>query len=340
MGQKNNVICSYLSDAAVFADFINGSIHSGEKVVSPDRLSDRETVSYSKEAPFPGKQQPKKPAYIERRRDSLKAVLGDSHYIVIGIEAQNKVDHAMPVRCMEYDVTEYKRQLTELKNNRKEKLPGEEFFSGMAKDEKLNPVTTIVFYHGENPYDGCTNLHDMLELDKENQTFKRLVSDYHMNLIRVEDLDETLFETGMQELVGFLKRQGDKKELMDYIEKNRERIEDMDEETFDAVTVLMSIPKKFIKKKEKTEGDSGMCTAMKEWLADERNAGIMEGEKRGEAKGEIRGKKIGEKIGIKKGEKRFASLTAALMDSERLEDLGRAVSDETFRDSLYREFAL
>ena len=320
MGQKNNVICSYLSDAAVFADFINGSIHNGEKVVSPDRLVDRETVSYSKEAPFSGKQPPKKPAYIERRRDSLKAVLGDSHYIVIGIEAQNKVDHVMPVRCMEYDVTEYKRQLRERKNNRNRKPSGDGFLSGMEKGEKLNPVTTIVFYHGEEPYDGCTDLHDMLELDKENKTYKRLVADYHMNLIRAEDLDETLFETGMQELVGFLKRQGDKKELMDYIEKNRERIENMDEETFDAVTILMSIPKKFIKRKEKTEGDSGMCTAMKEWLADERNAGKQEG--------------------IEEGENRFASLTAALLALKRLDDLNRAVSDEGFRSSLYREFAL
>ena len=42
---------------------------------------------------------------------------------MIGIEAQNRVDYAMPVRCMEYDVTEYKRQLKELKNNRKENLP-------------------------------------------------------------------------------------------------------------------------------------------------------------------------------------------------------------------------
>ena len=328
MGQKNNVICSYLSDAAVFADFINGSIHNGEKVVSPDRLVDRETVSYSKEAPFSGKQPPKKPAYIERRRDSLKAVLGDSHYIVIGIEAQNKVDHVMPVRCMEYDVTEYKRQLRERKNNRNRKPSGDGFLSGMEKGEKLNPVTTIVFYHGEEPYDGCTDLHDMLELDKENKTYKRLVADYHMNLIRAEDLDETLFETGMRELVGFLKRQGDKKELMDYIEKNRERIEDMDEETFDAVTILMSIPKKFIKRKEKTEGDSGMCTAMKEWLADERNAGKQEGREEGRKEGE------------KCGENRFASLTAALLALKRLDDLNRAVSDEGFRSSLYREFAL
>ena len=59
---------------------------------------------------------------------------------------------------------------------------------------------------------------------------------------------------------------------MDYIEKNRERIEDIAEETFDAVSVLMNIPNKFIKKKEKTEGDSGMCTAMKEWLPDDHHA--------------------------------------------------------------------
>ena len=167
MGQKNNALCSYLSDPVIFADFINGSIHNGEKVVSPGQLSERETVTCQKEGT--GHLPTRKPQYVERRRDVLKAVFHDDCYIVIGIEAQDRVDYAMPVRCMEYDVTEYKRQLTELKNNRKEKLPGEEFFSGMAKDEKLNPVTTIVFYHGENPYDGCTNLHDMLELDKENK---------------------------------------------------------------------------------------------------------------------------------------------------------------------------
>ena len=76
--------------------------------------------------------------------------------------------------------------------NRIEKLSGNEFLSGMAKDEKLNPVTTIVFYHGEDPYDGCTNLHDMLEFNKENKTFKRFVADYHINLIKGDDW---VFET-------------------------------------------------------------------------------------------------------------------------------------------------
>ena len=321
MEQKNNALCSYLSDPVIFADFINGSILNGEKAVSPGQLSDRETVTCQKE----GTVHPQKPRYVERRRDVLKAVFHDDCYIVIGIEAQDRVDYAMPVRCMEYDVTEYKRQLKELKNNRKEKLPGEEFFSGMAKDEKLNPVTTIVFYHGKDPYDGCTDLHNMLDLNKENKTFKRFISDYHVNLITANDLDETKFETGMRELVGFLKRQEDKTKLMGYFQENEERILKMDEETFDTVSILLHLPKKISRLRKSTEGDgTDMCKAIREWAADERNAGMIEGEKRGQAK----------------GEKRFASLTAALMASERLADLGRAVSDETFRDSLYREFAL
>lgn len=49
MGQKNNVICSYLSNPAVFADFINGSIHHGKKVVLAHQIVDREAVSYTKE---------------------------------------------------------------------------------------------------------------------------------------------------------------------------------------------------------------------------------------------------------------------------------------------------
>ena len=127
---------------------------------------------------------------------------------------------------------------------------------------------------------------------------------------------------------------------MDYLEQNRERIEDMDEETFDAVSVLMQLPPKILKMKKNREGGPGMCTAMKEWLADERNAGLKEGEKIGKEIGKEIGEKIGVKKGVRKGENRFASLAAALMDSKRLDDLSRAISDETFRDSLYQEFTL
>ena len=323
MGQKNNVICSYLSEPAIFADFINGSIHNGKKVVFPHQLSTSETTYYQKESQRPSDKYT--PQYIERQRDTLKTVCNNNCYVIIGIESQDKVNYAMPLRCMEYDVIEYKRQLKELGRNRIKKLSGSEFLSGMAKDEKLNPVTTIVFYHGEDPYDGCINLHDMLELDVENQTYKRFISDYHINLIKVEDLDENMFETGLHELIGFLKHRNDKQGLVNFIEQDKEQIQNMDEATLDAVSVMLSLPALIIKGEDKMEGEEhNLCKALKEWLADERNAGIEEGERRGELKGETR----------------FANLTSALLAANRISDLTKAASDEAFRESLYQEFVL
>ena len=69
------------------------------------------------------------------------------------------------------------------------------------------------------------------------------------------------------------------------------------------------------------EGEEhNLCKALTEWLADERKAGIEEGQK--------------------EGENRFASLTSVLLAADRISDLTKAASDAVYRESLYREFAL
>lgn len=335
MGQKNNVMCNYLSEPAVFADFVNGSIHKGKTVILPHQLSARKTVYYQKENRRPSDNNTAR--YIERRRDTLKTVCNNNCYIVIGIETQDNVNHIIPLRCMEYDVNEYKDQLAELNRNRTKKLSGNEFLSGRAKDEKLIPVTTIVFYHGEAPYDGCTSLHDMLEWNKGNKAYKHLAADYHVNLVRVEDLDETLFQTGLRELVGFLKRRNDKKGLMDFMEQDNERIKKMDEKTLDAVSIMLNIPASVTRQKEEeNEEDYDLCKALREWAEDERNAGLKAGREEGRKKGREEGRKKGRE----EGENRFASLASALISADRLNDLERAAKDEIFRNSLYQEYAL
>ena len=65
-----------------------------------------------------------------------------------------------------------------------------------------------MFYHGKDPYDGCTDLHNMLDLNKENKTFKRFISDYHVNLITANDLDETKFVDRDAGACGLLKAAG------------------------------------------------------------------------------------------------------------------------------------
>ena len=99
----------------------------------------------------------------------------------------------------------------------------------------------------------------MLVLREENQTFKRLVADYHINLVKAEDLDENMFETGLHELIGFLKHRNDKQGLMHFIEQDKERIQNMDEATLDAVSVMLSIPAFITKGRTKWKERNIIC---------------------------------------------------------------------------------
>lgn len=88
-----------------------------------------------------------------------------------------------------------------------------------------------------------------------------------MNLVRVEDLDENVFETGLHELIGFLKHRNDKQGLMNFIEQDKERIQNMDETTLDAVSVTLNLPALIPKGENKMEGEEhNLCKALKELL--------------------------------------------------------------------------
>lgn len=293
MGKKNNVICDYLENPERFADFINGCLYGGRQEVLPEHITESQTV-YSK---------------VSRSRDILKKVCREESYILIGVENQDMVHYAMPLRCMEYDVLEYKKQLKQLKEeycrkqaekraaagNRRDAadeqaaggsdntdsivISGAEFLSGMKKGDRLNPVTTIVFYHGEDEYDGCRNLHDMLNFEKRNEIFKRYVTNYQMNLVTLRDLEEANFRTGIRELIGFLKRRKNKTELSRYCRDNEKRIQNMDRDTFEAISVMIN-KTDFLERKDNYRQEGGkldMCQAMEEWGEDLKNEGREEG---------------------------------------------------------------
>lgn len=299
MGKKNNVMCDYLEKPERFADFINGSLYGGRQVISAGEIEESQTV-YSKAA---------------RSRDILKKAGREGSYILIGVENQDTVHYAMPFRCMEYDVLEYKKQLKKIKEEyRREQekrkaakrsgkrnadgrtavstavsaaISGAEFLSGMRKEDKLHPVTTIVFYHGEEEYDGCRSLHDMLNWKKENEIFKQFIADYKINLVTLQDLNEENFRTGIRELVGFLKRRESKEELRRYCEENESRMQDMDEDTFDTISVMINQPD-FMEQKRRyrQEGENiNMCKAMKDWGEELRQEGMEQGIERGMEQG-------------------------------------------------------
>ncbi len=66
------------------------------------------------------------------------------------------------------------------------------------------------------------------------------------------------------------------------------------------------------------------------------NSGINAAEKRGEERGEKRGEERGEK----RGEERMRKLAQILLQKNRIEDLKRASTDNTYCEHLYREYKL
>ena len=65
---------------------------------------------------------------------------------VVGTEIQSYVDYSMPVRGMDYDAVEYKRQISIIKNRRKSKKATKLSMSPLAKEDRLIPAITLVLY--------------------------------------------------------------------------------------------------------------------------------------------------------------------------------------------------
>lgn len=78
-------------------------------------------------------------------------------YCIIGIEAQENIHYKMVTRSIGYTLEAYERQLEEISReyaDRKE-LRGDEFLSGMRKEDFISPSIILVVYFGEKKWDGA-----------------------------------------------------------------------------------------------------------------------------------------------------------------------------------------
>lgn len=101
---------------------------------------------------------------------------------MLGMEHQEYVHYAIPMRVMGMDYSLYKKQYD--MNARKYKttdgMTSDEYLSRMKKTDKFTPVITVVVYYGKKEWDGAKSLYEMLQLPDE---WKAYVNDYHMLLV-------------------------------------------------------------------------------------------------------------------------------------------------------------
>lgn len=200
--KPDTVLKNYWNVNEHFADLYNGILFDGKQVIKSEELEDVDT----EEATV--MEHRKYIEIIRASRDNIKihkksAALG-IEFVLLGLESQEHIHYAMPMRVMGYDYSTYKKQydINAAKNKNVKNLNKDEYLSKMKKTDKFTPVITTVVYYGEKEWDGAKSLHEMLNLPKEVEKY---VNDYKMFLIEARQNNLTLHNMDNKDLFELLR---------------------------------------------------------------------------------------------------------------------------------------
>ena len=119
MGKVDRATKSYLTQSSVFADIFNFYLYEGQQVIDPGQLRELDPAELSMPYGTDRKGEP-----VQRYRDLFKALsaMEDQRaaYLLLGIESQDEVHYAAPVRNLLYDALQYARQVEETARNHRE----------------------------------------------------------------------------------------------------------------------------------------------------------------------------------------------------------------------------
>ena len=269
----------------IFCDFINGASFAGEQKLTPDMLSRLPEGTVLEPEGEKGES-----VRFERIRDAIfeAAMPGGEHMIfrvILGVENQSFVDYGMVIRDLGYEMANYTEQLKLLKQKRRDEkslTSGDEYLSGIKREDKLVPVVNFVFYYGEKVWDGSTRLFELLDVPKGEEWVYQYISDYKINLVHAGNVDPKNFKTGLRQVFELLPYSGNAEKLEAYVTEHREEFSDVTEETFDLLATFLSGRETAIilkKKKFQNEKGSGynMCTAFQQMREEGINQGINQG---------------------------------------------------------------
>ncbi|MCQ2549370.1 MAG: Rpn family recombination-promoting nuclease/putative transposase [Lachnospiraceae bacterium] len=166
----------YLADNARYADFINAFAYEGKEIVHADDIMECDTANAD-----------------GTNRDLLRKIALGFQCAIFGIEHQENLDYAYPVREMGYTYNTYNKQVKNIKAHNKKYpkiLSSRERLYKFRKDDRLFPTITYLLYAGEEEWDGPTSLKDMLILDHLPKALQEAVQNYKIQLIDIHKLTE------------------------------------------------------------------------------------------------------------------------------------------------------
>lgn len=293
--KKDTVTKDFISDNSVFADIFNYYIYGGEQVIKPGELVERDPTEIAVPYGSDGAAVP-----VQKFRDVQKLCSartdGKLCYVLYGAEAQSEIHYAMAVKNNLYDALDYAGQVEEAakshkrdmknKDSSKKKKPSPaEFLSGFWKEDRLVPSVTVTVYFGCGKWDGPLSLFDMMDI--KDKRVLACLDNYHVHLVapsQMPDSEIMKFQTGMREVMLFIKYSKDREKLLGILEDNKTRFQELCRRAADVIEAVTNTGIKYNEEAEVVD----MCKAIQELREEERQIGEKAGREIGEKTGELK----------------------------------------------------
>ena len=273
MQEKDTTKKDYWDNKERVAELINVGLLKGEAWVKPEEIEEVDSASYGTIKWF-GQYETK-----QKYRDIIRRVKLGVRFAFIGIENQELVHFAMPVRAMGYDYLGYDRQVKRIARKhrkRKDLQKGAEFLSGFAPTDLLAPVVTTVLYYGDEPWNGPRSLKDMMRLEDLPESFRELVNDYPLHIIDVKRFDRSEeFQTDLRLVFGILQRHQDDEKLDEFLHANESEFRSMEDDAYIMVANMTHTEELMKFRDENLKGGKvDMCKAIADMKQKSKDEGV------------------------------------------------------------------
>ena len=239
---------TFFNNDVYFSAFCNAVLFNGKQLISASNL-----IHYENDSAVIINDT-KKVEDKKRRRDII--VRGDIHgiYCLFGIEHQSTIDQEMVIRCGNYEMMEYLKQI--------------------KKGEKVIPQVMIVFYTGDRKWNAPIRLSDYFEIPEE---LKEYVNDWKITVVDVKEIDTSKIED--EQTRYFIEA------IQEMYKGNYEGLHRKIKMKRDNLIYAAIITRSLDLIRDLPEGDEiDMCEGMERmaegFRSEGRNEGLMEGEKR------------------------------------------------------------
>lgn len=275
MGKRDIALAIYFEDEERYADLINGFIFDGEPVVKAADILEKDAVVSGIVSRF------KRRLSVRKYRDIIRKVVLNTDFVLVGLENQDAVHYAMPVRVMMADAAGYDEQLRKVQKGHRLRrdLKGAEYLGGFAKSDQLRPVVTIVLYYGREPWDGARDLLSLIGYDHLPEKLKPLINNYRIQVMEIRNYPHiSRFRTDLYQVFGFLQRAGNKEAEEEFTSQNQDIFRKIEEDAYDVIAALSGSKElEDVKDKYREEGGTiNMCEAIKGMIEDGRLEGRIE----------------------------------------------------------------